>query len=81
MRVRCCSTPARIRRSSGSCRTCKIVGPSLAGIAASDDEDERTRLLEAQVLNVLVGNAACHGKNSSVLHLPDGTIRLAPYTT
>lgn len=43
--------------------------------------DEGTRLLEAQVLNVLVGNAACHGKNSSVLHLPDGTIRLAPCTT
>ncbi len=36
------------------------------------------RLLEAQVLNVLVGNADCHDKNVSVVHLPDGTVRLSP---
>jgi serine/threonine-protein kinase HipA len=56
----------------------RTVGASLAGIAAWLSEDDKARLLEAQVLNILVGNADCHGKNISVLHLPDGTIRLAP---
>jgi serine/threonine-protein kinase HipA len=30
------------------------------------------------VLNVLVGNADCHGKNISIVHHTDGTIQLAP---
>ncbi len=56
----------------------RTVGPLLAGIAAWLGDDDKARLLEAQVLNVLIGNADCHGKNVSVLHHPDGTIRLAP---
>jgi serine/threonine-protein kinase HipA len=61
-------------RKSGT----KRVGPSLARIASLLPDAERVRFLEAQVLNVLVGNADGHGKNTSVLHLPDGEIRLAP---
>lgn len=56
----------------------KSVGPSLAGIAAWLLPSDRVRLLESQVLNVLIGNADCHGKNVSVLHLPDGSLSLAP---
>jgi serine/threonine-protein kinase HipA len=56
----------------------KRIGPSLAAIASWLPDGERVRLLEAQVLNVLVGNADGHGKNTSILHLPDGQIRLAP---
>jgi serine/threonine-protein kinase HipA len=61
------------RRAGG-----KSIGPSLAGIAAWLSPADRVRLLESHVLNVLVGNADCHGKNISVLHLPDGSLRLAP---
>lgn len=35
-------------------------------------------LLRAVVLNVLIGNADAHAKNSSLLHLPDGSMQLAP---
>jgi serine/threonine-protein kinase HipA len=56
----------------------KRLGPSLAGIASWLPDEERVHRLEAQVLNVLVGNADGHGKNKSILHLPDGRIRLAP---
>jgi serine/threonine-protein kinase HipA len=56
----------------------KRLGPSLAAVASWLPDEERVRLLEAQVLTVLVGNADGHGKNTSILHLPDGRIRLAP---
>jgi serine/threonine-protein kinase HipA len=61
-------------RKSGS----KTVGPSLAGIAQLLSDSDKVRLLQSQVLNVLVGNADGHGKNVSILHLPDGSTRLAP---
>jgi serine/threonine-protein kinase HipA len=61
------------RRAGG-----KTIGPSLAGIARWLSEADRIHRLEAQVLNVRVGNADGHGKNTSVLHATDGTIRLAP---
>jgi serine/threonine-protein kinase HipA len=61
-------------RKSGS----KTVGPSLAGIAQLLSAGDKIRLLQSQVLNVLVGNADGHGKNVSILHLPDGSSRLAP---
>jgi serine/threonine-protein kinase HipA len=56
----------------------KIVGPSLAGIAQLLSDGDKVRLLQSQVLNVLMGNADGHGKNVSILHLPDGSARLAP---
>ncbi len=56
----------------------KTVGPSLAGIAQLLSDSDKTRLLQSQVLSVLVGNADCHGKNLSILHMPDGSSRLAP---
>lgn len=58
--------------------TGRPVGPQLAAIAAWLPDLDKVRLLEAQVLNALVGNADCHGKNISVLHLADGALRLAP---
>ncbi len=62
------------QRRSGN----KRVGPSLARIARWLDDKDKVRLLEAQVLNVLIGNADCHGKNVSILHKPDATLGLAP---
>jgi serine/threonine-protein kinase HipA len=56
----------------------KIIGPSLTAIARVLSPPDRVRLLEAQVLNVLVGNADGHGKNVSVLHHDDGRVSLAP---
>jgi serine/threonine-protein kinase HipA len=56
----------------------KTVGPSLAGIAQLVSDGDKIRLLQSQVLTVLVGNADCHGKNLSILHMPDGSSRLAP---
>jgi serine/threonine-protein kinase HipA len=56
----------------------KIVGPSLAGVAQLLSDRDKVRLLQSQVLNVLVGNADGHGKNVSILHLPDGSARLGP---
>jgi len=57
-------------------------GPSLRRIAevlqsaVSDDSVER--LLQAVTMNVLVANGDAHGKNFSLLHDPDGALRLAP---
>jgi serine/threonine-protein kinase HipA len=56
----------------------KTVGPSLAGIAQLLSDGDKIRLLQSQVLSVLVGNADCHGKNLSILHMPDRSYRLAP---
>jgi serine/threonine-protein kinase HipA len=36
-------------------------------------------LLRWQIFNVLAGNSDGHAKNLSLLHLPDGTTRLAPF--
>ncbi|WP_213817150.1 type II toxin-antitoxin system HipA family toxin [Glaciihabitans sp. dw_435] len=42
------------------------------------DTDSLRRLLRANVLAVSVGNLDLHGKNLSILHLPDGSASLAP---
>ncbi len=57
-------------------------GPSLTEVARALErvarrEDVET-LLRATVLNLLVGNGDAHGKNFSLLHGTDGSIRLAP---
>jgi serine/threonine-protein kinase HipA len=57
-------------------------GPSLRAIAAilenMTEKDALVRLLESVVANVLIGNADAHGKNYSILHLPDGRLDFAP---
>lgn len=42
------------------------------------DGESLRRLLRANVLAVAVGNLDLHGKNLSILHLPDGSATLAP---
>lgn len=39
---------------------------------------DRLKLLDAVTFNVLIGNVDAHAKNYSILHLPGGTVRLAP---
>jgi serine/threonine-protein kinase HipA len=56
----------------------KTIGPSLNGIARWLPLPDRVRLLQTQVLNIMIGNADCHGKNISVIHPADGTVLLAP---
>jgi serine/threonine-protein kinase HipA len=60
----------------------ELGGPSLAKIAqvvgVAVGSDALEALLRAVVLNVLIGNADAHAKNFSLLHLPDGTMQLAP---
>jgi serine/threonine-protein kinase HipA len=59
-------------------------GPSLAEIAglletwSSDSLEQRTRLLRAATLNVVVGNADAHGKNLALLHPTMTSLELAP---
>lgn len=57
-------------------------GPSLANIAqvveVAVGPEALEVLLRAVVLNVLIGNADAHAKNFSLLHLPDGSMQLAP---
>lgn len=56
-------------------------GPSLrqvAGILAARNPADRSKLLALTALNVAVGNADCHARNLSLLHDPDGAVRLAP---
>ncbi len=57
-------------------------GPSFRQIArvleSAADARSHERLLEATVLNVLIGNGDAHGKNYSLLYQPDGRLRLAP---
>jgi serine/threonine-protein kinase HipA len=57
-------------------------GPSLKKMAAVLREfarpDSLRRLLQANFLNVLVGNGDAHGKNFSLMHHRDGSIELAP---
>ena len=56
-------------------------GPSLRQIARILSEygtrDDLISLLELVTFNVVIGNCDAHGKNFTLLHLPDG-IRLAP---
>jgi serine/threonine-protein kinase HipA len=57
-------------------------GPSLRNMAAVLREfarpDSLRRLLQANFLNVLVGNGDAHGKNFSLMHHRDGSIELTP---
>ena len=55
-------------------------GPSLRDIAqvVQATTDSMDTLLRAVVLNVAIGNGDAHAKNFSLLHLPDGSLRLTP---
>lgn len=58
-------------------------GPSLEQVADlldvhNGNADQTLVLAAAMVLTVAVGNADAHGKNLSLLHPPDGPLRLAP---
>lgn len=57
-------------------------GPSLRQIArlvgAVIGRDALESLLRATTLNLLIGNGDAHGKNFSLLHDPQGAVRLAP---
>ena len=53
----------------------RLIAELLQSAAAADSLDE---LLRAVTLNVLVGTGDAHAKNSSLLHEPSGTLRLAP---
>lgn len=46
---------------------------------SSDPAIDALYLLRWQILNVLSGNSDGHAKNLSLLYLPDGEIRLAPF--
>ena len=41
--------------------------------------EDLTRFLEIIVFNYIVGNCDSHGKNYSLLHFDDGSVRLAPF--
>lgn len=55
-------------------------GPSLRDIAqvVQATTDSTDTLLRAVVLDLAIGNGDAHAKNFSLLHLPDGSLRLAP---
>lgn len=57
-------------------------GPSLkqiAGILETAAQPESLReLLQAAAFNVLIGNGDAHGKNLSLIHGKDGSLRMAP---
>ncbi len=60
-------------------------GPSFAQCyrlvqsSSSEPALDGETLLRWQIFNVLAGNSDGHAKNLSLLHRPDGTIRLAPF--
>ena len=60
-------------------------GPSFAQCyrlvrnASSEPAIDTQYLLRWQIFNVLAGNSDGHAKNLSLLHLPNGAIRLAPF--
>ncbi|KAB2936428.1 MAG: type II toxin-antitoxin system HipA family toxin [Candidatus Contendobacter sp.] len=47
--------------------------------ASSEPAIDTQHLLRWQIFNVLAGNSDGHAKNLSLLHLPNGAIRLAPF--
>jgi serine/threonine-protein kinase HipA len=57
-------------------------GPSLRDIATLLERHggnrDRQRLLAAVTFNVAIGNSDAHGRNFSVIHEVDGSVRLAP---
>ena len=46
---------------------------------SSESEDDLMRFAEIIVFNYIVGNCDSHGKNYSLLHFDDGSVRLAPF--
>lgn len=46
---------------------------------ATTPAEDRDRLIRWQIFNVLAGNSDGHAKNLSLLYLPGGVIRLAPF--
>ncbi len=55
-------------------RCCRLVKD-----ASSDPAVDMLHLLRWQIFNVLAGNSDGHAKNLSLLHLPNGETRLAPF--
>lgn len=53
-------------------------GAGLSDVARQLNDTDRVNLLKMVTLSVAVGNLDLHAKNISVLHLPDGSTRLAP---
>ncbi|MDS4069687.1 MAG: type II toxin-antitoxin system HipA family toxin [Candidatus Competibacter sp.] len=51
----------------------------LAQAASSEPAIDSQHLLRWQIFNVLAGNSDGHAKNLSLLHLPNGETRLAPF--
>ena len=47
--------------------------------ASNEPAIDGQNLLRWQIFNVLAGNSDGHAKNLSLLHLPNGAIRLAPF--
>jgi hypothetical protein len=47
-------------------------------ISLLGDHDSMERLVKLEVLSVALGNLDLHAKNLSILHLPDGSMSLAP---
>lgn len=46
---------------------------------ATNPAEDRDRLIRWQIFNVLAGNSDGHAKNLSLLYLPGGVVRLAPF--
>lgn len=66
------------REKYGSYNTKRMTLRAIANILRIHAPAERLALLTHTAFHVAIGNADAHGKNHSLLHLPDGTIRLAP---
>ena len=62
----------------------RFAGPSLKDcfellMKSSVPVLDRNSLMSAVIFNYLIGNGDAHGKNFSLLHYADGSIRLAPF--
>lgn len=64
----------KYQRHGGRVSLARIAGV----LSAVADRDSLDRLLRLTVLSVAVGNLDMHAKNVSLLHLPDGSMTLAP---
>jgi serine/threonine-protein kinase HipA len=81
-----CIRRISVRRSATDMRkNIRHGGPSFAQCyhlvqeASSEPALDAQHLLRWQIFNVLAGNSDGHAKNLSLLHLPDGETRLAPF--
>lgn len=72
--VDCADNPSRKYQAGGG-PAMKTFARVLSDHAPSED---RLKLLALTTLNVVAGNADAHARNLSIVHLSDGTTRLAP---